>query len=139
MEFGERLKAERDRLAMTQQGMAEACGVSRRQQIYYEAGSQWPGGAYLAAAANLGVDVGYVLTGKRAASGSHNEALLLAAYRNATQEVQRVVLAALGAHATAAASTPGITIKGGKQGQVIQGSPDQQNVTINVGKVKKQR
>ena len=139
MDFGERLKAERKRLDLTQQAMAEACGVSKRQQLYYEA-DQWPGGAYLAQAAKLGVDVGFVLTGARAAAGSPEEALLVAAYRNATPEVKRVVLAALGANSAAAsASRPGIEINGGTQGNVIQGNPDLGNVTINVGAKKKRR
>jgi transcriptional regulator with XRE-family HTH domain len=138
MEFGERLKAERKRLEMTQQAMADACGVSKRQQLYYEA-DQWPGGAYLASAAGLGVDVAFVLTGRRGVAGSPEEALLLAAYRNASPEVQRVVMAALGSSAPLPAAKPagGITIKGGKQAQVIQGDPDMPNLTINVGGKKK--
>lgn len=137
MEFGERLKAERKRLDMTQQAMAEACGVSKRQQLYYEA-DQWPGGAYLSAAAKLGVDVAFVLTGARAEAGSPEEALLVAAYRNATPEVKRVVLTALGANvAPPSASRAGIVIKGGEQGNVIQGNPDMGNLTINVGAKKK--
>jgi transcriptional regulator with XRE-family HTH domain len=137
MDFGERLKAERKRLDMTQQAMAEACGVSKRQQLYYEA-DQWPGGAYLSAAAKIGVDVGFVLTGERAEAGSPEEALLVAAYRSATPEVKRVVLAALGANAAAASSArPGIEIKGGTQGSVIQGNPDMGNLTIHVGSKRK--
>jgi transcriptional regulator with XRE-family HTH domain len=137
MEFGERLKAERKRLDLTQQAMADACGVSKRQQLYYEA-DQWPGGAYLAQAAKLGVDVGFVLTGARAAAGSPEEGLLVAAYRSATPEVKRIVLAALGANpAAASAPRPGIEIKGGEQGSVIQGNPDMSGATINVGGKKK--
>lgn len=139
MEFGERLKAERKRLDMTQQAMAEACGVSKRQQLYYEA-DQWPGGAYLASAAKLGVDVAFVLTGARAQPGSPEEALLVAAYRTANQDVKRAVLAALGADVAASSVTHSrIEITGGTQAQVIQGSPHQDKLTINVGKARKKR
>lgn len=136
MELGERLKEERQRLDLTQQALSDACGVSKRAQVKYESGEQTPGGAYLAAAAQLGVDVVFVLTGNRAAAGNAEEALLLAAYRSAAPAVKNVVLAALGANATAAAPA-GIKIKGGNQAQVIQGSPDQKNLTIHVGRKKK--
>ena len=63
---GERLVEERKRLAKTVAGMAEECAVSKQAQINFEKGRQLPGGAYLIAAARLGVDVSYVLTGQRA-------------------------------------------------------------------------
>ena len=62
---GERLVEERKRLAKTVAGMAEECAVSKQAQINFEKGRQLPGGAYLIAAARLGVDVSYVLTGQR--------------------------------------------------------------------------
>lgn len=138
MDLGKRLKEERQRLELTQQAMAEACGVSKRAQLNYESGDQLPGGGYLAATAGLGVDVVFVLTGNRAAAGSAEEALLLAAYRNASPEVKRVVLAALGAKVSPPSATrAGIVIKGGEQGNVIQGNPDMSGLTINVGGKKK--
>ena len=136
MNLGERLKEERQRLALTQQALSEACGVSKRAQVKYESGDQTPGGGYLAAAAGLGVDVVFVLTGNRAAAGNAEEALLLAAYRNAAPAVKNVVLAALGATASVVAPA-GITIRGGKQANVIQGNADMTGATINVGGKKK--
>lgn len=62
---GERLAEERKRLIKTVAGMAEECAVSKQAQINFEKGRQLPGGAYLIAAAALGVDVSYVLTGVR--------------------------------------------------------------------------
>ena len=62
---GERLVEERKRLAKTVAGMAKECAVSKQAQINFEKGRQLPGGAYLIAAARLGVDVSYVLTGQR--------------------------------------------------------------------------
>lgn len=97
MTIGERLKEERNRLDLTQTALATSCGVGKRAQINYEANEQIPGGAYLAGAAGMGIDVAYVLTGHRAGSASREEVLLLSAYRGASDEVKRIVQAALGA------------------------------------------
>lgn len=97
MTIGERLKEERKRLALTQPQLAEACGVGKRAQINFEGGDNWPGGAYLAKAAQLGIDVIYVLTGKREGALDPEEQRVLAGWRNASPEAQRMVLAALGA------------------------------------------
>ncbi len=64
---GERLRAERERLGVNQTDFAEAGGVSKVSQFNYESGRRAPDAAYLALVAALGVDVGYVLTGQRAA------------------------------------------------------------------------
>lgn len=93
--IGSRLRSERLRLKMTQKAMASACGVSNRQQLNYEGQEQIPGGAYLAHAAGLGVDIVYVLKGKAAPGSNAEESRLLAAYRNAKPEMKRLVLAAL--------------------------------------------
>lgn len=63
--IGDRLRAQRERLGVTQAGLAEAGGVQRRAQLNYEAGDRFPDAAYLAAVAQVGVDVLYVLTGVR--------------------------------------------------------------------------
>jgi transcriptional regulator with XRE-family HTH domain len=62
-EAGKRLRSERERLGLSQTAFAEKCGVGKRMQIYFEQGKNAPGGAYLAAAAKIGVDVGYVIEG----------------------------------------------------------------------------
>lgn len=62
---GERLTEERKRLAKTVAGMAEECAVSKQAQINFEKDRNLPGGAYLIAAAALGVDIAYVLIGQR--------------------------------------------------------------------------
>lgn len=63
VEAGKRLRSERERLGLSQTAFAERCGVGKRMQIYFEQGKNAPGGSYLAAAAKLGVDVGYVIDG----------------------------------------------------------------------------
>lgn len=61
--FGERLRAERERLGLGQQEMAEKCGVTMRSQRNYEKGERQPDAAYLAAFTALGGDVLFLLTG----------------------------------------------------------------------------
>lgn len=65
MTVGQRLVEERKRLGMSQGAFYEACGASRAAQYNFESDINLPGGAYLIAAAALGVDVSYVLTGVR--------------------------------------------------------------------------
>lgn len=73
---GKRLKEERKRLRLTQQEMAEACGVSKWAQLYFEKDQNMPGGAYLLAAHARGVDVMYVLLEQRAELDPSEAALL---------------------------------------------------------------
>ena len=63
--IGVRLKMERKGLGISLKGMAERCGVHRNSQYNYEVGRHSPPADYLEKAALLGVDVLYVVTGKR--------------------------------------------------------------------------
>lgn len=84
-EIGTRLLEERARLDMTQQGVAEAVGVTRLSVIQYESGRSSPSAETLAAMEAAGFDVRYVLTGMRdAPSGIDRER-----FRWAYTEVQR--------------------------------------------------
>lgn len=62
---GTRLREERDRLKLTQEAFANACGVSRRAQVTYEADERSPDARYLEAASKFGVDIAYVVYGGR--------------------------------------------------------------------------
>ncbi|MBI4740723.1 MAG: helix-turn-helix transcriptional regulator [Betaproteobacteria bacterium] len=62
MSIGKRLKQERERLGMTQEQFANACGVRRRAQSTYENDERSPDSNYLESASSIGVDVAYVLT-----------------------------------------------------------------------------
>lgn len=120
MTIGERLREERERMALSQQALAEVCGTGKRQQIKYEGAEQLPGATYLAGAARAGIDVVYVLTGLRAGHLEPDEARLLAAYRSASAEMRRVMHAALGAADGAPPRGVARTeIKTGRVGQVI--------------------
>ena len=65
MDIGTRLREERERLGMTQEGFGQAGGVLKRALIRYEKGERMPDAAFLAAIAAAGADVLYILTGQR--------------------------------------------------------------------------
>lgn len=62
--IGERIRAERLRLGLSQALFANKVNVHRKTQINYETGERKPDTDYLQAIAKEGVDVGYVLTGE---------------------------------------------------------------------------
>ena len=63
MGIGERLKEERERLGFSQTAFAAVAGASKNSQYNYEKGDRSPDAAYLAAVAEKGVDILYVVTG----------------------------------------------------------------------------
>ncbi|MDR5803432.1 helix-turn-helix transcriptional regulator [Caballeronia sp. LZ001] len=93
--FFVRLKEERERLGMSQQGIADACGVSLRSQQNYEKGERSPDAEYLAALTTVGADVIYVLTGKRPESSvstlSPRAKALLDNYEHSSEEARRAM------------------------------------------------
>lgn len=83
--IGERLREERERLGLSQAVFGELGGVKANAQGNYEKGDRYPDAAYLAAVAEQGVDVLYVVTGQRtprlSASLSSDESDLVEHYR----------------------------------------------------------
>jgi len=63
--IGDRLKEERERLGFNQTEFAAQAGASKNSQYNYEKGERSPDASYLAAVAERGVDVLYVVTGER--------------------------------------------------------------------------
>ncbi len=63
-----RFKEERERLGLTQHEIAAAGRVGHRTVQGWESGSFAPKAEFLAHAATIGVDVGYVITGQRSAN-----------------------------------------------------------------------
>lgn len=96
--FGVRLKEERERLGLNQAEFAEACGVKRVAQGNYEKDARSPDATYLVAAAQLGVDVNYLITGVRIATttapygtvNTPDEAEMLAEYREGSEEARDI-------------------------------------------------
>lgn len=68
--FNERLRVERERLALTQLAVCELARVSKNTQVNYEGGKRSPDADYLMKIASAGFDVQYLLTGIRAEAGS---------------------------------------------------------------------
>ena len=64
-QIGERLRHERKRLGLSQQMFSEQVGVSRTAQANYELGKTPPDINYMARLGAVGVDVTYVLSGRR--------------------------------------------------------------------------
>ena len=83
--IGERLREERDRLALNQTDFGLAAGVSRGTQKAYELETSSPDIRYLSTLQGMGVDVHFVLTGAKvqADAGSLNadEAEIVGWYR----------------------------------------------------------
>ncbi|MGN0920246.1 MAG: helix-turn-helix domain-containing protein [Cellvibrio sp.] len=94
MHIFERIREERERLGFTQDAFGAIGGVSRRAQSNYESGERSPDLNYLAAIERVGVDVLFVITGKRAeATISGEEELLLKGFRQMDAETKRRTLA----------------------------------------------
>ena len=93
MSFGKRLAEERKRLGLKQAEFAELVGTDVPKQSLYENGRRELRAAYLARLADAGVDVGYVLTGRRSESGPLGEEAseLLGAYAGLPPELQEAL------------------------------------------------
>ncbi|MCY1422142.1 Helix-turn-helix domain protein [compost metagenome] len=96
---GERLRAERERLGLTQQQMADAAGVRREMWSKYERGVAVPGGDVFEALAALRVDLMFVLAGDAPTSLTPqlpaDEQLLLDTYRGLSAAKKKQLLASL--------------------------------------------
>ena len=124
MSVGTRLKEERKRLGLTQEAMGLACGVAKRTQILFEQDAHLPGGAYFVAADELGVDVTYVLVGRRERL-AEADADLLDAWRSASASARAAVMAALrGVAPASTTSAPRTSFENTSIGQQISGDVD---------------
>ena len=65
VEMGRRLLEERKRLALNQEALGAKANVSRAAHATYESGKTPPDIIYMALVGEAGVDVGYVLSGRR--------------------------------------------------------------------------
>lgn len=74
--IGTRLLGERKRLRLSQQEAADIAGVTREHWGRCERGAAIPGGEVLAAFGLAGADVGFVLTGRRAAEVESTSAVI---------------------------------------------------------------
>lgn len=88
--FCDRLKEERIRLGINQAEFAERTGVQRRAQVNYESGDRFPDAKYLGLASEVGVDVQYLVSGKRSGCNVLNEAFL----EKSVEQAERLMNAA---------------------------------------------
>jgi transcriptional regulator with XRE-family HTH domain len=65
MSVGKRLREEREKLEMSQEAMAKMAGISRVSQSNYERDERSPDNEYWQTLYKIGVDILYVITGKR--------------------------------------------------------------------------
>jgi transcriptional regulator with XRE-family HTH domain len=139
---GKRLKEERKRLRLTQQEMADACGISKWAQLYFEKDQNMPGGAYLLAAHARGVDITYVLLEQRMELDP-SEAALVAAFRAAPQDMRAAMLDNLGlARSVSERAAPTVTFNDNSRvGTMVTstGAINQNNMQINMGERKKKK
>lgn len=70
---GQRLREQRELLAISQEAFGQLGGVGKRAQINYEQDLRAPDTDYLQALAGAGVDVLYVVTGRRETAVSASE------------------------------------------------------------------
>lgn len=97
MSIHDRFKSERERLALTQPGVAELVGVGKTTVINWEKGASSPTAVQLAALAEVGVDVLFVLTGQRsqpvpeAATLSPRQRALLDNFDNTSEEGRKII------------------------------------------------
>nr|VFK23917.1 MAG: Helix-turn-helix [Candidatus Kentron sp. LPFa] len=92
--FGQRLIEERGKLNLSQSDFAKIGGVARGAQSNYERELRKPDLEYLTGLMDAGVDIQYVLTGKRSAhedSLKPEEEALLDNYRNSSEDSQRIL------------------------------------------------
>lgn len=109
-----RLKEERERLGLTQDGFSAAAGAKRRTLVDWEKGVSSPTAVQLSALSEIGVDVLYVITGQRLGAAAPaptlapDEAALLDNYRHSPKEARE----ALKATSDVFAKSPGCVKKG---------------------------
>jgi DNA-binding transcriptional regulator YiaG len=103
-----RLRAERERCALTQSAVADCVGASKRTVQHWESGASAPTAGDLAAMSLLGFDVRWVVTGSRDYEPpeplSPEEQVMLLHWRAASRDTRNAALGAL-VGATAAQGT----------------------------------
>ncbi len=89
MTIGSRLKSERKRLNLSQPAIAAFIGISKQSQINYEKGERSPDANYLQTAAQLGMDINFIITGEKVLSALTDKerlALAISAVEEGLQE-----------------------------------------------------
>jgi len=113
--IGERLRAERERLGLTQPVFAGAAKTEKRTLINWEKGVSSPTATQLAALSVIGADILYIVTGQRTvASLSNDENELLTLFRAAPIQVKAAAIGALQGGGAAASQAIKVSAKHGQ-------------------------
>lgn len=120
-QISSRLREERKRLGFANQAqLAAQLGISPSSVHNYESGKRSPDAEFLAAFAQLGADVLYIIQGQPSSSDlAPDERALLAAYRAMDARGKGAVLGMVTGYTQPLA--PSLTISGATIGQVVQG------------------
>lgn len=113
MGIPERLKTERERKQLTQTELAAAIKSTKRSVINWEGGAAVPPASAIGAMDALGIDVLYILTGRRSQAVAEVDLLpegdrtLLANFHAAPSQVQAGIKTTLGAFTPAPGAVKG--------------------------------
>lgn len=131
--IGARLREERERLGFSQPAFAAIGGASKGSQLSWEKGTATPNAEFLHEVARVGVDVLYVVTGRRnTADMVPEEEMVLAGYRRLDARGRAGVLALISGMQEPAGASIRV---GGNVGQYFEG--DQTGpVSIDMSKSK---
>lgn len=143
--IGERLREERKRCGLSQSDVAEIAadsgvpGATRQSQSIYEKGKRMPDAAYLAAVGAAGLNIHYIVTGKRNTPPPEvlaaDERELLDLFRAAPLAVKAAAIGALQGAAIANNVRRNMNVAvGTNHGQIADGD---MVVHINPGNAKK--
>lgn len=125
-----RIKQERERIGLTQAGLADAINTTRRSVVNWETEAAQPPAVAVAAMSGCGMDVLYILTGQRSQplASSPDEEMLMGAYRRATLAQKQAILgAAIGV------APPPQAVGNVSGGSVVQSA--QGNGVVQIGKI----
>lgn len=120
MNFSQRLIEERNRLNLLQKDFAELAGVSIKSQVDYEKGRAPLFTAYLERIAAFGVDVQYVVTGRRVGEPglTEEDRSLLVLFHRAGPTLRQAAIAVLSAGQTGGTIVGGDYIRASENARV---------------------
>lgn len=75
-DIGQRIRAERERVGLSQTELGALGGVQKNAQHNYESGKRTPDALYLACIARAGIDVAFIVTGERSAASLPSSMIL---------------------------------------------------------------
>ena len=141
MHAGERIRGERERLGFSQADFAALADSTRKTLFNWESGTASPNAAVLAAWAEAGLDVLYVVTGQRSSAQPANDAaeqVLLDSYRRCNAQARQHLIqtaALLAAGVSSGAPTgPGMHMSNLGDGNVQVGGSVGGSVRVRRGK-----